>query len=179
MTTLASPEKIAKAARLPVIPRGDGSYSVQGDSGTWSVYRYGEGLRCSCPVGSGTWCSHRAAVQLHEKCDTTPRPFNIDALTGEDIAAMDAYALGSALNATVTTIIALARERQTQNTRLADLRVRAARFKALDDKIKLAAVQDEIVIQRAVVDNLRIRASAAKDLKSALQSTMRSASGAL
>ena len=175
---VASPEVIAKAVRLPVTPRGDGmTFSVAGDSGTWTVYRYGDGLRCSCPVGGGSQCSHRVSVQLYEERQTA-RTFDIDALTGEQIAAMTLVELGQTLNATMTTIIALAKERQTQNIRLADLRVRGARYKTMKDAVKLAAVQDEIIIQRAVVDNLRIRASAAKDLKSGLQSTIRAALGA-
>ena len=175
MTIVASPETIAKAVTLRVIPKGDGSHHVVGTSGTYSVYPLGDELHCSCPSGyGGTVCSHRFAVQTLEERKTA-RTFDMDALTGEEIAAMTLVELGQTLNATITTIISLAKERQTQNTRLADLRVRASRYKTLGDKSKLDAVNDEIIIQRAVVDNLRIRASAAKDLKSGLQSTMKSA----
>ena len=162
-----TPETLAKAVTLPVIPKGDGTYNVVGEHGTYSIYYLGEGLRCSCPQGRSGACAHRLAVEFYEKCDTTPRQLDVTTIS-ERIGEMDGYQLGVAMNAITVMGWVLSEERQRQNTRLADLRVQAGRFRMLGDEESFATVNDEVIIQRSVVDNLQIRASALRDVKIAL-----------
>jgi hypothetical protein len=160
----------AKAARLPVHDNGDGSWRVTGDDGTYSVYRIGDALRCTCPAGHGsTVCSHRLAVK---HIDSPPAPqIALDTLTAEELTAMSIHELGRTLNSVIVAISAVASERQAQNTRLADLKIRLNRYKLMGETEKLDAVRDEAILQKSIVENLRIRHSAMKELKSALQST--------
>ncbi len=67
-----SPRTIAKATRLVIFARDDGSYDVAGDSGTYHVCEVtsasGRELSCPCPAGrSGSRCSHQLAIAFYEK----------------------------------------------------------------------------------------------------------------
>jgi hypothetical protein len=170
-----NPNVIAKAVTLPVHENGDGSWRVTGSEGTYSVYRIGADFRCSCPAGHGsTHCSHREAVKMRLDAPARPRT-KLDDLTAEMLTSYTLGELGSSLNECVMMILAVAQERQAQNTRMADLKIRLNRYRILDDKVKVDAVKDEIIIQTAIVKNLAVRSSAYKDLRTALQSTIRMA----
>jgi hypothetical protein len=173
MTATINPDTVAKAATLAVTPNGDGTWRVIGETGTYSIYRLGEGYRCTCPAGHGsTMCSHRIATDAHVK-GIIAKPALLETLTAEEMSAMSLIELGYTLNTVSFAITALAEERQKQNTRFADLKIKSNRYKLLDEKEKLAATVDELLLQKSIVDNLRIRHSALRELKTSLQSTMR------
>ena len=108
--------------------------------------------------------------------EANPRPPPaLDALTAEIVKAMSLRELSDTLVVAMFALAEVAVERQAQNTRLADLKIKKNRYKILGENTMLEALDDELLVQKAIVDNLRIRHSALKGLQSSLQSTMRMA----
>ena len=171
-----NPSVLVKATSATVHDNGDGSWRVQSTSGsTYSVYRIGDRFKCTCPAGhGGTLCSHREAVCMSLEANPRPTPA-LDALTAEIVKAMSLRELSDTLVVAMFALAEVAVERQAQNTRLADLKIKKNRYKILGEKTMLEALDDELLVQKAIVDNLRIRHSALKGLQSSLQSTMRMA----
>jgi hypothetical protein len=169
---MTNPDIAAKAAALVVVANSDGSWSVEGEHGRYSVRPGRNGLICSCQAGNAHNCSHRIAVHGF-RAKEYGGAVNVDDLTAEELGTMSLYELGRTLNTVSVTITKLAKERQDQNIRFADLKIAQHRAKVLGDEAEVSRLQEELLLQGAIVANLQIRHGALKELKSSLQSTIR------
>jgi hypothetical protein len=164
-----SPETIAKAARLWVIATGAKTWDVQGTDLPHVVRKIGDTFRCDCNAAGGS-CSHREAVKLwiigHDRINV-----DLDALTVEQLSSMTLGELGHALNKVAVTMNQLAQAQQEANIELADVRIAINRKKLLGEPIVESV--NEMIWKKAVCDNLAIRVSALKNLRTSLQTTMR------
>ena len=164
-----SPETIAKAARLPIQRTGTTTWDVRGTHRTYEVRQIGDTFRCDCNAAGGS-CSHRQAVKNSlEKRDLMD--VDLDGLTVEQLSSMTLGDLGHTLNKVAVTMNQLAQAQQKANIELADVRIAINRKKILGEPIVESV--NEMIAKKAVCDNLAIRVSALKNLRTSLQTTMR------
>lgn len=98
----------------------------------------------------------------------------IERITAKELQAMSLVELGSSLNDCTDAMLALSRELQTVQERLAQLRVLESRSKLSGDTTAFAHAKESIFVTRAVTDNLKIRLRCVREIKSSLQTSIRS-----